>query len=270
MLDTVVIEINKYRADDCVQQFLDKTGYNVEFDIENVTNAYNTFLITDSRSVANRANAKKIGFAVYLNDETKSRDFSDALYCIEHLGNIDDKVIERMHLRYLDRPWTIAETNRCIIREITVDDIDALYDIYGDDDTSRYIEKLYANKEDEIEFTRAYIANQYRFYEYGMWVVIDKSTGKLIGRAGITDREGFKYPEVGFIFSKKTWGHGYALEVLNAIIEYAKEDLFMDKLISFTMPQNVRAQKFLEKLLFTHTENVKLDMGDFYMYERKI
>lgn len=268
MLKTIVLEISEYREKDDSLSFIEQSSYEMETDIEKVSDPYSAFLITDSRNCANRAKEKRIGFAVYLNSNSEALDFSDALYCVENICELSDAAVERMYLRYIGLPWTILETKRCIVREITVDDLDDLYRIYADEETSRYIEKLYENKDDEIAFTKAYIANQYRFYEYGMWVVIDKETSTLIGRAGITDREGFENTELGFIFDKSKWGQGYAYEVCSAIIDYAKDNLLIEKLNSFTMPDNKRAKALLNRLNFQYVGDKEIDSGLFCMFVR--
>ncbi len=43
--------------------------------------------------------------------------------------------------------------------------------------------------EEEREYQQAYIEQMYRFYGYGMWIVCDRNTGELIGRAGVEHRE---------------------------------------------------------------------------------
>lgn len=268
MLDTVIIEINKYKEADSLADLIKGTAYDVLTDIEEVANPLNAFVLTDSRDKANRAKEKGIGFALYLNGENSYNDFPDALYCIESINDIEDKTLNRMYLRYIGEPWTIITTDRCIVREIKVEDVDDLYAIYEDEETSKYIEPLYEDKNDEIEFTKAYISNQYRFYEYGMWVVLDRETNKLIGRAGVTVRDGFDIPEIGFIFEKSYWGKGYAYEVMMGIMQYVKEEFGMESLISFTKPENERAKKFLEKLGFIGLGQIVIDGINFLKYER--
>lgn len=265
MLKTLIIDIEKYNDDDLGISASSKFDIIYNFE-EYKGNGDDAFLITDGRKGANISCLKGIGFALYLNANNNSESFPDALYCIENLSEIDDTVVERMFLRSKNLPWTILETDRCYLREITLDDIDAIYDIYSDEETKRYIEDLYSEKEKEIDFTKEYIAHQYRFYEYGIWVVIDKNTDRIIGRAGLSDREGYDTQEIGFVFDRKYWGKGYAFEICSAIMKYAKEELQIDRLISFTKEENKRAISLLERLGFTYIDTEKLDIGMFRMY----
>lgn len=268
MLKTVILIIEKLNENDLG---LKSDRFNIAYGFDEfIGDKEEAFLITDSRRACDIASKKGIGFALYLTESGNSESFPDALYCIENLSEMNDDIIERMQLRAHNKPWTILTTARCIVREITLDDIDDLYNIYSDEDTKRYIEDLYPNKEEEIEFTREYILNQYRFYEYGIWVVIEKSSGKLIGRAGLSDRDGYDTTEIGFIFDKKYWGQGYAYEVCSAITKYAKEELLMEKLISFTKKENLRSIRLLERLGFSFLESKNLELGSFNMYIKNL
>ena len=125
-----------------------------------------SFLITDNKRAADYAAMHGVGMAVYLNGDNNGDDFPKALYCIESFAGMSAKTIERMYLRAKNLPWEILRTENVIVREITLDDIDRLYEIYSNEDVVKYIENLYESKEEEIRFTMDYILNQYRFYEY--------------------------------------------------------------------------------------------------------
>lgn len=60
--------------------------------------------------------------------------------------------------------------------------------MYAEPGMTDYMEGLY-EYEEELEYQKAYIENMYRFYGYGMWLVFEKKTGTLIGRAGVEHRE---------------------------------------------------------------------------------
>lgn len=267
MLNTLIIDVSEFNKEDDINAFTNATCYKIICSFEQFSgNVDEVFMITDSRNNADKAKEKGIGFAVYLNSNSSEESFTDALYCVERISDTSDEVIHRMFLRYKGLPWAIFETDRCIVREITLDDIDDLYVLYSDSETKQYIEDLYAEKVQEITFTKEYIANQYRFFEYGIWVVIDKATEQLIGRAGLSDRAGFSSVELGFIFRKDYWGKGYAYEVCSEILRYAKKTLAFDRIISFTMDENKRAIDLLDRLDFEYVGMEHIDLGEFRMY----
>ncbi|MDO4188901.1 MAG: GNAT family N-acetyltransferase [Lachnospiraceae bacterium] len=264
-MKTVILSINKLNEDDSVEGFLEHTKLNVSHSISDRTDE--AFLVTDNRQTADIALKLGIGFAVYINGENDPSDFKEALYCIDNISTMTDDALVKMYERFEGIPWTILETDRCIIREITVEDADRLYEIYSDKDVTRYIENLYENREDEINHIIKYITHQYRFYEYGMWIVVSKETGSVIGRAGIFDRDNQDTTELGFMFEKASWGKGIAKEVLMAIIGYAKEEHGIERLYAHVVSENVNSKKLLEKLGFKYVSEVKVDDNLFERYE---
>lgn len=217
-------------------------------------NPVNTFCITDNRETADIIREWGYGFAVYITSENREESFPDALYAIESFENMTINQIDRMLLRYLELPWSVLETTRCIVREMTEDDVDDLYRIYDDPDVKKYLEPLFEDREKEIGYITDYRKYQYRFYEYGFWMVIDKADNKVIGRAGLTNREGFDNVELGYVFDREYRNKGYAEEVCKAIIEYAKDELFINIIDVYVHPDNLRSINLLRKLNFRECE----------------
>ncbi|MCR4991275.1 MAG: GNAT family N-acetyltransferase [Lachnospiraceae bacterium] len=165
----------------------------------------------------------------------------------------------KIHQRFNNIPWKILETERLIVRETTVDDVDRFYEIYDDPSTTHYIEPLFENRNEEIEYTKNYIEKVYGFFGYGIWTVINKADGKIIGKAGITDRDGFDAPEIGFVIASEYRRMGYAYEVCEAILDYAQKELGSSTIRALVKPQNDISIHLLENLGFTITRKLHQD-----------
>lgn len=271
-LSTIVFDIGQLNTSDSLQEFVNNTKLEVVTDYAKCAEfggdrLKHSFMVTDNRKAAFFALNNGIGIAVYTNGINNASDFPEALYCIERISDMTDINLEKMYRRANGIPWDILETDRCLVREITVDDVDDLYRIYDDDETKLYIEDLYANREDEIRFTEEYIANQYRFYEFGLWVVSLKSNpNALIGRAGIFTRDGQDEVEIGFVFDKKYWGMGIASEVLLSIIKYAREEHDITELVANVHIDNFRSMRLLEKLGFRYNKQSEVDGKPYSQY----
>lgn len=275
-LKTIIIDIRKLNINDDLDEFIKNMPFLVVNGISeylkeidtNYTKGDNTaFLITDNREAADLAIEYGIGISVYTNDENSPFDFTEALYCIDNIAQMTEKTLERMYLRAENLPWEILRTNNLLVREVTLEDIDRLYEIYSDEDVVRYIENLYETKEEEIIYTKDYIINQYRFYEYGMWIVEEIDSKKIIGRAGIFDRPNQDSQEMGFVFDKSYWGKGYAYECLNAIINYAHEELGIENLLAHAISENERSIKLLNKLGFYYECEAIIDDKKYNRYK---
>ena len=134
----------------------------------------------------------EMGYAVlaYFHDYNKEENFSGIAYGCERIEQLDAAYFDRVYRRCKRLPWDILETPRCIIRETTVDDVDAFYDIYREPSITEYMEDLFTERQQEITYIQDYIKNVYEFYDFGVWSVVLKETGEVIGRAGLSYREG--------------------------------------------------------------------------------
>lgn len=143
------------------------------------------------------------------------------------LDEVDYEFCNRQYQRYHQLPWHILDTNRCSLREQTLNDLDRLYEIYQNPGITRYMEGLYQDKDQERAYLQDYIRIMYGFYELGLWLIIDQKTGKVIGRAGLTPAEfdDEDQLELGYVVAVEFQQQGYATEVCQAIQEYAKEHM---------------------------------------------
>ncbi len=208
------------------------------------------FIITDRGDLLRDATGTGIACAALGGTDAGTPWPDHVLYCIEDIGFIKLSVIRRMWQRYHGIPWTIADTDRLIIREQEMSDLDSLYDIYDDEEAAKYVEPLYKDRKREEEYLRDYIDNQYRFYEYGQWALVLRETGELIGRAGFSQREGYDIPEIGYIIGKKYRRAGYAKEALNAIIGYGRNELGIEEYMAFSSDRNKASVELLKRLGF--------------------
>lgn len=228
----------------------------------------NIFLITDSSLMSMVLAKEKYPFAVLRTAYNQNESLRHSLYCIENIEEIEYEVLYRMWQRFNKIPWKICETERTIIREQTLDDVDRLYEIYSDPSTTEYMESLYNDRDEEIEYMKDYISNQYRFCEYGLWAIEDKANGKLIGRAGVSQRVGYDELELGYVIATEYRRKGYCTEVIRDIIKYMQENFVVESLIAFTQEENIASRALLEKLSFSVCGIENIDGKQHLMYRR--
>ena len=111
----------------------------------------------------------------------------------------------------------MIETERLLLREYTMDDFDALYEIMSDPETMQH----YPAPFDEAR-TRRWIEwniENYEQYGFGLWAVVLKETGMFIGDCGITIQniDGDMLPEIGYHINKRYWRQGFAKEAAIAV-----------------------------------------------------
>lgn len=225
-----------------------------------------TLHITDSESVYHALRQQGRYVLPYRHEDNRNADFAGALYVIEQMEEIGYETVDMAYRRLSGLPWEILTTKRCMVRETTEEDVDSFYEIYAEPEITKYMEDLFADREEEIAYIRDYREKVYSFYGYGMWTVLTKE-GKVIGRAGINWREGFDLPELGFVIGVPWQGQGYAYEVCSAILAYAHQELGLTQIQVLVMDGNDKSEALCAKLGFRYMEKISMEDG---MYVRMV
>lgn len=218
-----------------------------------------TMYITDQGGVYSNLRDAGCYALPCFHGNNRAETFPGAAYAVEKLEETDFSSLDMAYRRLAGLPWEILETDRLLVRETTVRDVDSFYQIYADPSVTEYMENLLADREEEIAYTESYIDTVYAFYGYGMWTVLEKGSGAVIGRAGISWREGYQLPELGFLIGVPWQGRGYAFEVCSAVLDYAKEELEMTEVQALVQPENVKSLKLCGKLGFVRGGETEID-----------
>ncbi|MDD6037677.1 MAG: GNAT family N-acetyltransferase [bacterium] len=133
----------------------------------------------------------------------------------------------------------IIETERLLLRNYSLEDFDALYEIMSDEETMQH----YPAPFDE-EKTRNWIIwnlDNYEKYGFGLWAVVLKESGEFIGDCGISIQniDGEMLPEIGYHIHKKYWRRGLGKEAARACRDWVFENTDYDMIFSYMKYTNV-------------------------------
>jgi len=147
----------------------------------------------------------------------------------------------------------VLETERLLLRRLTMADLDALAVLYRDPDVRRYFPDgvlTYDQTRAELEWI---IDVYYGRYGYGLWATILKENGAFIGRCGLLPWEigGRTEVEVAYLLGPDHWGRGLATEAARAIAEHAFATLPVDRLICLLDPANDASRRVAAKVGMT-------------------
>ncbi len=109
----------------------------------------------------------------------------------------------------------------------------------------------------------------YAFFGYGLWLAFEKETGELVGRVGIENRtiDGEMCRELGYLIRKDKQGKGYAWEALEAVLNYAMNDLCFKEIFVCTNKDNVPSIAIAGKLGF---EEYAMDIDGMNLYKKML
>lgn len=186
---------------------------------------------------------RREGAAAEGNETEEIPDLSPALYVVERLEDADEELLKKAVCRRFSMPWTIAETDRLLIREFKASD-------------------TLPDEEEEFgtpELLSSYIACQYRFYESGLWALVEKETGQIVGKAGITDGE------LGYHIYREYRRRGLAEEACRAIIQREKK-AGGESVKLKVREDNTASRRLAEKLGFVQAEKEICSIGSCVLY----
>lgn len=225
-------------------------------------------ILTDSPELARIC--RKLDIAVVAVLSGVEKDFYGIPYAVTDIENLDEEYLERIWQRYRGIPWKICETKRCLVRESTPEDVESFYRIYRDKSITAYMENLFEDREKEREYIREYIEKVYGFYGFGMWTICLKETGEVIGRAGLSMREGFEEPELGYVISEKWQKQGIATEVCREILAYGRDELGFEQVRALMHPENAASERLCFRLGFQYETEIELNGMIYHCYKIRL
>lgn len=144
----------------------------------------------------------------------------------------------------------VIETERLILRDLTIEDLDDLAALYADPRVRRYFPDGTLTRSETLKELEWIIEVYYGTYGYGLWAVILKDSGELVGRCGLLPWEidGRTEVEVAYLLGTRWWRRGLATEAAIAIVEFAFATLDVDRLIAMVDPRNEASRNVATKV----------------------
>lgn len=205
----------------------------------------------------NEQNAQGLAFYQSLGFEVVGRSEKDSAgrdFPIVHL-KIDKatlkKALERETSDSVANAF-VCESERVFLRPYTQADFAALHRILSDKKTMVAWGNGFSKKENEewLEKQLAY----YQQYGFGIWAIMEKQSGKIIGNAGLNHTEislkgkTQKIVEIGYLLHRDFWGKGYGSEAARMCAKYGFETLGLEEVYCLIKEDNLSSLKVAKKL----------------------
>ncbi|HLW37738.1 MAG TPA: GNAT family N-acetyltransferase [Candidatus Eremiobacteraceae bacterium] len=142
------------------------------------------------------------------------------------------------------------KTPRLLLRPFSMDDLDAHAEILRDPLVTRYLPRgPFAPEEARAISTRVldHFIGHWERHEFGVWGVVEATTGLLIGQCGLNYLPDNPEVEVLYLLARAAWGRGLATEAACASVQYGFEVVGLNRIVGITMPENVASQRVLTK-----------------------
>lgn len=157
------------------------------------------------------------------------------------------------------------DTGRLILRPLTPDEAEAAFRWCGDPEVNRWmIYPLYHRVEDVRAWLESRDPDNPDSYDEG---IVLKETGELIGSGGLVWHPERNAWMIGYNLRADQWGHGYTVEMLNALISHIRETRPVEAIEGVFAAENHRSQRVMEKMGMRYvgdTSYAKLDGSETF------
>lgn len=135
------------------------------------------------------------------------------------------------------------ETKRLLLRQMIQDDLSALCRILQDEEVMYAVRTRPFLRRGAGDWLNRQL-QRYKDDGFGLWAVILKESGELIGQCGLTMQEipEGRVVEIGYLFRKDCWHKGYATEAAIGCKEYAFDTLGVSEVYSIIRDNNIASQ----------------------------
>lgn len=140
------------------------------------------------------------------------------------------------------------ETERLRLRMFRADDLDALAEIYADNEVMQWMGTGGTVPRERVEAAIPRFNERFREHGFGLFAVERKEDNALIGWCGIVHLDNTPEVEIGYMLGQPFWGKGYATEAAMSVRDFAFNVVGLPRLVGITRPGNTRSQHVLEKI----------------------
>ena len=130
----------------------------------------------------------------------------------------------------------VIETERLILRPTEAQDLEAWTAFAADEVVMKHL----GGVQPPTVAWRGFMSmvGSWTVLGYGMFSVIEKASGRWVGRLGPWTPAGWPGTEVGWGLTRDTWGKGYATEGAKAALKFGFEEKQLPEIVSTTILAN--------------------------------
>lgn len=148
----------------------------------------------------------------------------------------------------------MLKTDRLVLRPFEETDAEGLHAYLGDEEVVRYEPYgVMTLEECRLEAVR-------RASDEAFWAVC-LADGTLIGNLYLSGADEFGTREIGYVFARAHWHHGYAAEAARRLMAYAFEHLGTRRMIALCDTRNTASRALMERLGMRREGEFKQNVG---------
>ena len=141
------------------------------------------------------------------------------------------------------------ETERLLLRKITLNDASDMFEYASNPEVSEYtMWSTHVSIEDTKYFLKS-LTKMYKKRELVDWGIVHKAEKKFIGTCGFVEWSmTHSRAEIGYALSARYWSEGYMSEAVNAIIEFGFREMLLNRVMGRCEVNNIASARVMEKV----------------------
>ena len=143
------------------------------------------------------------------------------------------------------------ETPRLLLRLPELSDVEPFMAIFWDPEVVEKKQVTLTESPGDVDVARRQTAaflDQWKQRGYGMWTVVEKATGEVIGCVGLQMWKGWPGVELAWVIHRSRWNRGFATEAGRAALQWAWDSTEIDHVISLINADDLRSMRVATKI----------------------
>lgn len=157
----------------------------------------------------------------------------------------------------------VAATPRLTLRRLTTGDAPFILRLLNEPSWLQFIgDKNVRTLDDARQYLLKGPLDMYARHGFGLYLVELQPDRVPVGMCGLIRRDVLADVDIGFAFLPEFWGRGLGRESAAAVLEHARRDIGLQRVVAVTSVDNARSIQLLESLGFRFESMVRLAPGE--------
>jgi ribosomal-protein-alanine N-acetyltransferase len=140
-------------------------------------------------------------------------------------------------------------SEKITLRKIVDSDLDSIFEIYSNEKLFKYSPVMHTNNKNTVankigHFERDFCKKKCIF----LGISLNSEPNKVVGIAEMFDYSSeVNMITIGYRLNDRFWGKGIATEAVKLITDYIFDNLGINRIQAFVMPENIKSQEVLKR-----------------------
>ena len=150
-------------------------------------------------------------------------------------------------------------TDEITLRKIVPTDIDSLFEIYSNENLFKYSPVMLKKNKDTVANMIGHFERDFhKRKEIFLGISLNSEPDGIVGVAEMFDySQDINMITIGYRLNDRFWGRGIATKSVKAMVEYLFDEVGINRIQAFVMPENIKSLNVLQKNSFIEEGTIR-------------